>query len=557
MKYEKKIKEYFIGKIREKADKNKELLSSLYDTLLSSIETLDVSELMNLNDLDLLLNYLDYVNSFKNRKVAESLLKVLDIAFNFDELRFKDKAVLFNSDIISSDQSEAKEEAFFSEHSNSGGFIFEDYGDEEELENDTAIQSGVDNDIQDGEDKLTSLVRELEDVVNPVLDDDEEDPFSALENLLDEINEEVENASDEGEDKKGDEPSGYDFFNDFTDDADEPDYVDDEFDGFDELSDWEQDREVVTDEDRERLSLFTGDSSDEADKEEEDKEGNNTEEDKEFENEHQKELEAKWGMFKSIIPGWTLESYETMPLTSLVTLIRRGMIQLPDDRTLLTDEMVDFLLQQQILTERPVKKTEEEVDEGESSDTASDSILEGKSEEEVDESDLESLQMNNPHFEFSDVTTHKHNTRPEKKKALFKDNIASQRADSADELRKKIGKFGKDTLTGLFNKTKKLKADTVAVTPSSDDMVESFEDSLVGTDSAASSMQDITFDDLDSTDDLVSFDNLGGTEDLADFGTEDSLDAQLSETDVVDNMEGLDAELTDALMDVLNDLDMP
>lgn len=462
MKSEKKVKDYLIAKIREKAEANKELLTTLYDNILDSIETLNVAELVDLNDLGLLLNYLDYVNSIKNKKVAESLLKQLDISFDFTELKFKDKTVIFNAQIVASDRSEAKEEAFFNAHSNSGGFVFEDYDEEEE---EGAGESGEEPVLDDEEDKLDSLVRELEDAMEFGLeeDTDEDDPFAALESMLDDINSEAEKAEDDQkteQEKEGEEQDGYDFFNDFTDDsddADESDY-DDDFDGLQELSDWDNEGEVITEEDKERLSMLTGDKEEDEPLDESEEEP--SDEDKEFKDKRNSELEAKWGMFTSIIPGWTLESYETMSLTSLATLIRRGMLRLPEDKSLLTDEMIDFLLQQQILTERPVKKTaeEEEEEKAEGSSEGSKS-----SDGEIDDSDLMNLEHDNPNFEFTDVNEPRRRAernKIEEKKPLFRDNIASHRADAADEMRKKLGAFGKAKISGLFGKMKQQKSQT-------------------------------------------------------------------------------------------------
>lgn len=479
------VKSYFRKLIKDKTNNNKKLLGKLYENLLVMADKLDLAELKELNDLSLLLDYLEYVNSIKEKKMADGLKERLDTVYNFAQIEGKDTQVEFDIDRVSSDRDEAKEEVFFKE-CGAGGFVFEDYEEDvsDEISKQTSnlisTMSSVFSDIEEDttDDPLESLLEQIESEVAE--EDDGIDSFEALEMMLDEINS-GEDAVKEEEVEK-DEPSGYDFFNDFTDDTDEPDDVFDELDG----EDWEKES-VDGEEDEENGgsfldTLLSGKDMDEDDLTEEDGEGE--EEDKDFKDFCDNKLQERWGMFISHIPGWSLEDYESSSLTVLVTLINRGKIELPEDKTLIPEDLIDYFLQQNILKERPVKKVEEV----EETDSTS-----------VDENDLESLSAMNPSFSFADMPSVSDSfgenecetEDTDTGKQLFVNKTASERVDAADELRKKLSSFGFHKFTQIKDKIQhkdkvevgtQQKAETVNADNSNESDITDTNDIVSGTD---------------------------------------------------------------------------
>lgn len=436
------VRNYFINSIKEKANKNKNLLGKLYINLIHMTDSLELNELKGLNDLSLLLDYLDYVQSIKEKQMADSLKQRLDIGYNFALIESKGNQIEFDTLKVESDRSEAKEEEFF-KSCGAGSFVFEEYEEPgmDEINQQTSNVFSVasqllSDDILDDsggvheQDQLDSLLQQLEDEVAE--EDTGIDSFAELESMLDEIN--TSAIEDKEEIGVEDGPEKYDFFNDFTNDTDESDDDFDELTGEDEWEDEDLGKGMDM-EDSETSFIDTLLAQEETELDIGLDVGTDAE-DKDFEEFCDNKLKERWGMFISHIPDWTLEDYESTPLSSIVTLINRGKIELPEDKSLLQEDLIDYFLQQNILKERPVKKesiTEEEI----STDITDD-----------EEKDIEVLSGLNPSFDFSGLPLMEESREDEqegnldKGKQLFKNKTASERVEAADELRKKLGLFG-------------------------------------------------------------------------------------------------------------------
>jgi hypothetical protein len=401
--------EYLRKSIQTKAEEYKQELGVLYNKLINLNNDLDISELVELNDLSLFTDYLDYIDAIKKKRLSRKLIQKMDNKYNFSMIVTDDGESVFDTSIIDLDRKSATEQAWFREHDSGGELVFEDYeddlGDDSDLLHEPqgaikpthAILSGLND-----EDKQVSSI------LNEMSDDNYQMPNSLteLDAICDAINEgsyfESNDTTEQVE--QSEEKPDYDFFNDFSDD--------------DESDEDEFENEFETLDDGEEL-----DNSD-SDKDEEDKDDDL--EDEDFKEHYTGSLKDKWGMFKTSLSYEELDSFGG---TELLTLINKGLVQLPDDLTLLSDEMIDFLLEYHIINERPKKEEVEESEDDEEDDTDIDDMTE-LSDDEIDETDLET---DDSESEESDIN------KPENNNRIFKSKDASHTIEAADAWRKKLG----------------------------------------------------------------------------------------------------------------------
>lgn len=402
-----KKREYLVESIHAKAEEYKSELGDLYNKLNQMLVDLSLEELQELNDLSLFTDYLDYVEALKNRKLSDKLKYNSDKHINFSMIVTDDGEAVFDTTIIDDDRESAKEDAWFREHDAGGTLVFEDYDDDlEEL----------DDDLLDNTDEKDSFLKKLNE------DSEEDNHLLGEDRLISDILKQMsyqENSKEET----------YDELNDFLDavnsgmsledieEANKPSY--------DYFNDWSSDEE---DEDNEDFELEDLDESEEEFNfpdanlefnEESEKEIDNKLEEPDFKEDYKSKLEEKWGMFKINSPTITLEQMDTFSASYLALFINRGLISLPEDKSLIPDDVVDLLILGGILNERPEKKPV--------------LIIEDLDENEDDISDDD--------FEV-DIDLHKE----EKSKQIFKNEKASERVEAMDAFRKKIGIFGSNKL---------------------------------------------------------------------------------------------------------------
>lgn len=412
MKNEKAIR-YLKNSILEQANKYKNDLGTVYNKLIIACDLMDFNELLELNDLSLLMDYFDYLNAIKeHKKVSLNVEQSCDKFINFTLISTIDGEMSLDTNSIENDKKEAQENIIFKENSYNGALIFED----EDEEDDNLILDSLNADLDfdkklwDEQDDIS--IDELTDILNDTssLSDNKTSNINAFGINMDDLEKELESFSNI--DSKSNSQNFFsDFSDDFEDDFDgdfednfedalEDAFEDGSFSDLDEPLDKNTNNVVFVEE--------AGADSDDSD---------NEEEDPEFESYYQSELEKKWGMFKINISGWTLEDLDTMPLNSIATLIRNEKIGLPDDLTSLTDDMVEFLMQQQILKERP-KKSESVVS---------------------DEQELVLSDCSQPNEEQVQI-------QEELEKRLFEDKSASESIEKADYFRKMFLSKGKKSL---------------------------------------------------------------------------------------------------------------
>lgn len=405
MKNEKAVV-YLKNSILEKANKYKDSLGVVYNKLVIACDLMDLNELLELNDLSLLTDYFDYLNAVKQHKKASSdVEQSCDKLINFTLISTIDGEMSLDTNSIEDDKREAQENIIFKENSYNGALIFEDEEEDENLILDS-LTDDVDFDKKLWDEQEDMSIDDLTDLLNDTssLSDGKKPTINAFGIDMDALEKELESFSDS--DSKLDSK---DFFSDFEDDLDSD--LSDELDN--ELDNDLGDDSYILDSDNSD-NVISSEGQDNEYKED-DEEDNNKEEDPEFESHYQSELEKKWGMFKINLPGWTLEDLNTMPLNSIATLIRNEKIGLPDDLTSLSDDMVDFLIQQQILKERPQKVIES---------------IESQDEQELTLSDGSQPDMEEEELE----------------KRLFIDKSASDSIEKADYFRKMFLSKGKKSL---------------------------------------------------------------------------------------------------------------
>lgn len=366
-----KKREYLVNSIKMKAEFYKNELGSLYNQLSQMPADLSINELEELNDLSLFTDYLDYTRALQSRKLSDKLKSRCDKHINFSMIITDDGEAVFDTSIVDDDREVAKEDAWFREHDAGGVLVFEDYEDDgDELESDlmnydnnsnlllSKLNDELDEQLEnvpeelDGklsaEDKLlTDILKEMDTAESSI----SPKSFDDLNNLLDSINsgmtvEEIEDAS---------KPS-YDFFSDFSDDNDddfELDLMNENYssDNKDELSNYDFDKDID-----EKLD------------------------DPDFKEDYNNKLNDKWGMFRINSPSITFEDLDSYDASYLCLFINRGLIGLPDDKSLIPDEVVDMLILGGVLSERPEKKVLEDVrDEEEKVVVTDENIIENSS----------------------------------------------------------------------------------------------------------------------------------------------------------------------------------
>lgn len=398
---------YLKNAILEKANKYKDSLGIVYNKLVIACDLMDFNELLELNDLSLLIDYFDYLNAVKEHKRASlNVEQSCDKLINFTLISTIDGEMSLDTNSIEDDKREAQENIIFKENSYNGALIFEDEEEDENLILDS-LTDDVDFDKKLWDEQEDMSIDDLTDLLNDTssLSDEKKPTINAFGIDMDALEKELESFS--GSDSKSDSK---DFFSDFNDDFED----DLESDLSDELDNDLGEDSYISDSDNSDNVIFREDQDNEYN--EDDEEDNNEEEDPKFESYYQSELEKKWGMFKINLPGWTLEDLDTMPLNSIATLIRNEKIGLPEDLTSLTDDMVEFLMQQQILKERPQKIVEpNEVQDEQELVLSSQSDMEEQTQEELE-------------------------------KRLFEDKSASDSIEKADYFRKMFLSKGKKSL---------------------------------------------------------------------------------------------------------------
>lgn len=401
MKNEKAVG-YLKNSIIEKANKYKDSLGIVYNKLVIASDLMDFNELLELNDLSLLIDYFDYLNAVKqHKKSSYSVEQSCDKSINFTLISTIDGEMSLDTSSILDDKKEAQENIIFKENSYNGALIFEDEEDDDNLMLDSLTEDlDFDKKLWDEQEDIS--IDDLTDLLNDTssLSENKNSSINSFGIDMDALEKELESFSNL--DLKSE---SNDFFSDFNDNFN---------DDFDSTSD-----ETFNDDELESLDNSKHEEFEKVDNES--IENNETieddeEDDPKFESYYQSELEKKWGMFKINLPGWTLEDLDTMPLASIATLIRNDKIGLPDDLTSLTDDMVDFLMQQQILNERPEKLIESTEVQDEQELVLSDSLQPISEEQE------------------------------ELEKRLFEDKSASDSIEKADYFRKMFLSKGKKSL---------------------------------------------------------------------------------------------------------------
>lgn len=401
MKNEKAVG-YLKNSIIEKANKYKDSLGIVYNKLVIASDLMDFNELLELNDLSLLIDYFDYLNAVKqHKKSSYSVEQSCDKSINFTLISTIDGEMSLDTSSILDDKKEAQENIIFKENSYNGALIFEDEEDDDNLMLDSLTED-LDFDKKLWDEQEDMSIDDLTDLLNDTssLAENKNSSINSFGIDMDALEKELESFSNL--DLKSE---SNDFFSDFNDNFN---------DDFDSTSD-----ETFNDDELEPLDNSKHEEFEKVDNES--IENNETieddeEDDPKFESYYQSELEKKWGMFKINLPGWTLEDLDTMPLASIATLIRNDKIGLPDDLTSLTDDMVDFLMQQQILNERPEKLIESTEVQDEQELVLSDSLQPISEEQE------------------------------ELEKRLFEDKSASDSIEKADYFRKMFLSKGKKSL---------------------------------------------------------------------------------------------------------------
>lgn len=401
MKNEKAVG-YLKNSIIEKANKYKDSLGIVYNKLVIASDLMDFNELLELNDLSLLIDYFDYLNAVKqHKKSSYSVEQSCDKSINFTLISTIDGEMSLDTSSILDDKKEAQENIIFKENSYNGALIFEDEEDDDNLMLDSLTEDlDFDKKLWDEQEDIS--IDDLTDLLNDTssLSENKNSSINSFGIDMDALEKELESFSNL--DLKSE---SNDFFSDFNDNFN---------DDFDSTSD-----ETFNDDELELLDNLKHEEFEKVDNES--IENNETieddkDDDPKFESYYQSELEKKWGMFKINLPGWTLEDLDTMPLASIATLIRNDKIGLPDDLTSLTDDMVDFLMQQQILNERPEKLIESTEVQDEQELFLSDSLQPISEEQE------------------------------ELEKRLFEDKSASDSIEKADYFRKMFLSKGKKSL---------------------------------------------------------------------------------------------------------------
>lgn len=410
-----KKREYLELSIQTKADEYKTKLGSLYDNLIQMLADLSVEELQELDDLSLFIDYLDYTEALKNRKLSDKLIKESDRDINFSMIVTDDGEAVLDTSVIEEDRESAKEDAWFREHDAGGSLVFEDYDDEledlEDLDSDEHYNrpsfldelNGLDDELS-GEDKqIDDILKEMSDEDSPI-----ENSFDELSDFLDAINDGM-SLEDIEESKKPE----YDFFNDWSTDDEE----DEDLELLEDIQSNEDDEiETNMEHSKEVDNGFKSNTekvSEEA--------INEKLEDPDFKDDYNSKLKEKWGMFKINSPTITLEQMDTFSVSYLSLFINRGFISLPDDLSLIPDEVIDMLMLGGVLNERPEKKEVEDET------------------EEVNEEDL-SESFNNRDVDIFDE--HEEKIIIESPKYVFQDKKVSERVEALDSFRKKISAFG-------------------------------------------------------------------------------------------------------------------